>query len=168
MVAVIGLGDSLKEYKPGGYELSIGVNDVWRYIKTEALVVLDYPKVFTPERLNVINKSTPNDFFSQIVVWDVRSDFRKIDIIPGYPDREVNLNIAGFYKSFCSPFVAVQIAYKIYKAQEIHLFGVDLVNHPHLDFNLCQKIKLHFKNLRRALSVKGCQVIIHGNGILTP
>ena len=167
MVAILGLGDSLKEYQPE-YDLAIGVNDIWRYVKTEVIVVLDYEKVFTPERLKVIKESKPTAFYSQIVNWDYRPDFKKIDLIPGYPDRLVDLEIAGFYKSFCSPFVAVQIAYKIYGSEEIHLFGVDLTNHPHLDFNICQKIKLHFRNLRNALLVKGCQLVVHGNGILSP
>jgi hypothetical protein len=165
MVAVLGLGDSLKEYE-GGF--AIGVNDIWRYVETEAVVVLDYERVFTPDRLKVIKLCKPEAFYSQIVAWDIRPDFRKIDLIPGYPDHAVDLDLAGFYKSFCSPFVAVQIAFKIYKAEEIHLYGVDLVNHPHLDFNICQKIKLHFANLRKALTAKGCQFIVHGKGILTP
>jgi hypothetical protein len=167
MVAVLGTGGSIGEYLPI-FDYTIGVNDVWKYVKTNALVCLDYPKVFNAERLKVINESKPEYFFSQIVAWDTRPDFRKIDLIAGYLDHAVNLDQPGYYKSFCSPFVATQIAWRDFGATEIHLFGVDLTNHPHLDKMLCAKIQLHFVNLNRALTAKGCQLIVHGSGILAP
>jgi len=165
-VAVLGTGGSVNEYLPV-YDYTIGVNDIWKYVKTNAIVCLDYPKVFNPERLRIINESTPEAFFSQIVAWDHRADFRKIDLIAGYPDHAVNLDQPGYYKSYCSPFVATQIAWKGFGATEIHLFGVDLTNHPHLDKVLCAAITLHFKNLNKALKERGCQIVVHGNGILT-
>lgn len=115
----------------------------------------------------MINNCKPKAFYSQIVNWDTRPDFVKIDIIPGYPaDRFVDLDVRGYYKSYCSPFVAVQIAYKYYFAEEIHLFGVDMTNHPQLNGEICSKIKIHFRNLKSALLDKNCPLIIHGEGIL--
>lgn len=165
-IAVLGLGPSLNLYNPEEYELSIGVNDIWRFHKTDVIVCLDKFSAFTPERLKIIQESKPKAFYSQIVIWDTRPDFRKIDFYPGYPDRLCTLDSRVFYKSFCSPFVACQIAYWHYGATEIHLFGVDLVNHPHLDASLCGRIKIHFRHLKTALVLKGCQLIIHGEGIL--
>jgi hypothetical protein len=164
-IAVLGIGPSLKEYNLN-FRFSIGVNDIWRFVKTNAVVCLDYQKAFTPDRLKVINECTPDIFYSQIINWDTRSDFKKIDLLPGYPDVFCNLNLPAFQKSYCSPFVAVQIAYKYYFADEIHLFGVDLLNHPHLDSKLCAIIKKHFINLKAALIQKNCELIIHGEGIL--
>jgi len=166
-VAVLGLGDSLKEFINEGYDNVIGVNDIWQYVKTNVIVCVDYPKAFTPERLNVINNSKPDAFYSCMVIWDSRLDFKKIDLLPGYPDQICRLDMPGLNKSYCSPFVAVQVAYRYYDAKEIHLFGVDLVNHPHLDKTLCDKIKNHFRNLRTMLESKGCQLIVHGTGILS-
>jgi hypothetical protein len=100
------------------------------------------------------------------VAWDVRPDFRKIDIAPGYPDTYCNLNLPAYQKSYCSPFVSTQIAWKVYGATEIHLFGVDLLNHPHLDQQLCGKIKSHFRHLKSALTERGCRLVVHGQGIL--
>ncbi len=165
-IAILGLGYSLNEFDPKEFEYSIGVNDIWRYHKTNAVVVLNNAKEFTAERLKIINECTPEVFYSQIVAWDKRKDFQKIDILPGYPDRICSLDQPAFCKSFTSPFVAAQIAYKYYFAEEIHLFGVDLTNHQHVNGSLAVKSKLHFKNLKIVLEQKGCKMIIHGQGIL--
>ena len=164
-IAVCGLGESIKLYTPE-YNLTIGVNDIWRAIKTDVVVCLDNPSVFNPDRLKVINECKPQAFYSQMVVWDTRKDFVKIDFLPGYPDNLVQFDTSALHKSLCSPFVACEIAYKYYFADEIHLFGVDLLSHPNLNGELCTKIKLHFKNLKTALTENNCKLIIHGNGIL--
>jgi len=164
-ISVLGLGPSLESYN-SDFDLSIGVNDIWRFVKTDVVVCLDNPSVFKPDRLKVINECTPKAFYSQMVVWDTRKDFVKINLLPGYPDNIVQFGTPSLHKSLCSPFVACEIAYKYYFADEIHLFGVDLINHPHLDQTLCNKIKIHFKNLKVALNQKGCDLIIHGEGIL--
>ena len=117
--------------------------------------------------LKIINDSRPRKFYSQIVTWDHRADFEQIRILPGYPEIAVDLSAPGYYKSYCSPFVAVQVAYRVHDAHEIDLYGVDLTNHPHLDSRICLKIKIHFRNLFRALSAQGVKIHVHGNGILT-
>jgi hypothetical protein len=161
-IAVLGLGSSIEEFDHKDF--SIGCNDIWKYHHSEAVVVCDYPKAFTVDRLKTINDSKPEIFYSQIVDWDTRVDFKKIDIIPGYPNGVIDLN-RGIYKSFCSPYVAVQIAYKYHFATEIHLYGVDLINHPNL-ISLTKEIKGHFQYLKMALELKGCKMVVHGNGIL--
>jgi len=115
----------------------------------------------------VINECRPKIFYSQIVEWDYRPDFKKINLLPGYPDNFCQLDTPAMHKSYCSPFVACQIAVKYHFANEVHLYGVDLVNHPHLDQNICQKIKTHFTNLNTAFRSRGINLIVHGNGILT-
>ena len=162
-VSVLGLGPSIKEFDSG---FSIGVNDIWRFVKSDVIVCLDHPSIFTPERLKVINESKPTVFYSQMVIWDERPDFKKINIFPIYPDTYIDLDTKEFYKSYCSPFVACQIAFKYYDANEIHVYGTDLTNHPHLDEVYCAKIKKHFTVLKATLNQKGCSLIIHGSGIL--
>lgn len=169
-IAVLGTGPSISLFlkeEPYKFDLTVGVNDIWKYVKTDIIVCLDHPKVFYPERIKIIEQSRPHVFYSQIVMWDIRKDFKKIILENGYPDRFCNLDTVGFQKSFMSPFVAIQIAWKYHDAKEIHIFGVDLVNHPHLDRPLCGRIKRHFDNLRSALKLKGCEIIVHGSGILT-
>lgn len=165
-IAVLGMGDSLKEFNPADFELSIGVNDIWNYVKSDVVVCLDKRTVFSGERLKAIDDCKPKAFYSQIVNWDVKPEFIKINIHQHYPEVSCSLDDRSFEKSYCSPFVACQIAYRYYMATEIHLFGVDMVNHPHLDKALCEGIKKHFKNLKTALLEKGCDLIIHGEGIL--
>ena len=164
--AVIGLGESRNLFNSSEYELSIGVNDIWRYVHTDYVVCVDYPRIFTPDRIKVINESKPKIFFSQFFQWNTRSDYEKIYITAGYPDFVCNLDQPAYCKSYCSPFIAAQVAYKRFGASEIHLFGVDLLNHPHLNITLCAKIKIHFSNLKKALDAKGCKLIVHGSGIL--
>lgn len=164
-IAVLGLGHSLNSYTPD-FDLSVGVNDIWRYIKSDVVVCLDDPGVFKYDRLKVINECTPRAFYSQMVIWDTRKDFVKIDFLPGYPDNFVQFDTIKLHKSMCSPFVAAEIAYKFYYATEIHLFGCDMTNHPYLDKSICEKIILHFKNLKTALNKYNCELIVHGDGIL--
>ena len=168
-IAVFGLGPSLClfDYVLNDFDKIIGVNDIWKYYKTDVIVCLDKPRVFAGERLKVIESSRPEAFYSQLVIWDTRPDFKKINILPGYPDLICKIDGADYQKSYCSPFVACQVAYKVYRATEIHMYGVDLTNHPHLDKALCSKIKLHFSHLRKSLELKGCKLIVHGSGILT-
>jgi hypothetical protein len=165
-IAILGLGQSLEEFVKEDYDLCIGVNDIWRFVHADAVVCLDHRKVFNADRISYIDNCNPKAFYSHIVNWDVRSDFQKIDFLPGYPDHVCRIDQREYQKSYCSPFVAAQIAWKIYRATEIHLFGIDMTDHPHLDHALCSKIKRHFKNLKAALLDKNCQMIVHGEGIL--
>ena len=165
-IAVLGTGSSISLFNADDYDLSIGVNDIWKYVQADIIVCLDKRSVFAGERGITIDNSHPQAFYSQIVNWDSRTDFHKIDIMHHYPDKICNLDLPSFNKSYCSPFVAVQIAYRYYGATEIHLFGVDLLNHPHLNRVLCSKIILHFRNLQAALIEKGSKIIVHGDGIL--
>jgi len=167
IVAVLGLGESRNLFNSSEYDFSIGVNDIWRYFKTDYVVCVDYPRAFMPDRIKVINECKPKIFFSQFFQWETRPDFEKIHIAAGYPDFICNLDQLAYCKSYCSPFIATQVAYKKFGATEIHLFGVDLIKHPHLNITLCAKIKIHFRNLKKALDAKGCKLIVHGSGILT-
>jgi len=167
IISVLGLGPSKDLFKPEGFNKIIGVNDIWRFYKTDVIVCLDREKAFTSERLKVINESKPEAFYSQVVNWDKRDDFIKINISPGYPEKICILDRNLMAKSYCSPFVACQVAFWYYEAIEIHLYGIDMINHPHLNGTLCSKIKTHFKNLAAALEEKGCKMIVHGKGILT-
>jgi len=166
-IAVLGLGPSLSLYNPADYNLAIGVNDIWRYHQSEAIVCLNHRSTFNYDRLNVIDNSKPKAFYTQIANWNTRPDFVQIELTSYFPNHTIDLNIVPFYKSYCSPFVACQVGIRFYQAKEIHLFGVDLVNHPHLDQTLCTKIKNHFLLLSQALEKEGCEFIVHGSGILS-
>lgn len=164
IINVLGLGDSLKLFIPDG-NITIGVNDIWSRVRADYIVCLDTRDRFVPDRLKVIDESKPIEFFSQLDDWKDRSDFKKIELQPDFPNYKCQINTAKLPKSLCSPFVATAIAYKL-GANEIHLYGVDLINHPHLGPDSCEQIKLHFKNLKIALAQNNCKLIVHGDGIL--
>ncbi len=165
-VAILGLGESLSLYDKDRFDLSIGCNDIWSRVKTDYVVCVDEPTRFSPERLRAIQTSEPISFYSHLNSWSERGDFIKITLQSYYPSYICDLDVPDLPKSLCSPFVACAVAYKFHSPSEIHLFGVDLITHPHLSKNI-ERIKLHFLNLKRALNGKGILLIVHGNGALS-
>ncbi len=164
-IAILGLGESIREYN-GGFDETIGVNDIWRIVHTDHVVCVDFPERFTADRLDIINKCCPKRFYSHLNEWSKRPDFHRIELQPYYPNHICQLNIPAIPKSMCSPFIAAAIAFKYHDAGEIHLFGVDLVNHPNLKNDTVAKIKTHFINLRDAMAPHNARLIVHGNGAL--
>jgi len=165
-IAVLGLGPSLELFNPDDFDYSIGVNDIWGKVKTNAVVCVDDKKRFTGIRLQTIENCRPEIFYSQIINWDTQPGFKLIKLARHYPD--IFLDLSEINKSYISPFVACGIAFLYHQATEIHLFGVDLstpLNRP-LDRTHLNKVKLHFKNLKIRLEKEGCKLIIHGSGIL--
>jgi len=165
-IAVIGLGQSVDLYRPYDVDMSVGVNDAWRVVKTDFLVCVDLPSAFEPHRRKIIDESKPLKFYSQLDEWNHRPDFELIKLQPQYPDHVCQLNIPAVPMSHCSPFVAAAVAFKYLGATEIHIYGVDLINHPLLAFHTLQRIKRHFKNLKTALTQNGCVLKVYGNGLL--
>lgn len=164
-IAVLGLGKSLALYD-GQYSSTIGVNDIWRHVQTDYLVCLDKPERFSADRLAVIEASRPQRFYSQIQEWATRPDYWQIALQTDYPNYVCQLDLPTIPKSLCSPFVACAIAFKLHAAKEIHLFGVDFIDHPHLHDESVVKLTKHFTNLRAALLAKGCKLQVHGDGAL--
>jgi hypothetical protein len=165
-IAVLGLGPSLSLFNPDDFPIAVGVNDIWRYVQCEVVVCVDRRCAFNDERMKIIDECTPVAFYSQIANYEIRSDFVQIFLLPGYPDNFVQFESKELHKSFCSPFVAAQIAFKYYDATEIHLFGVDMINHPSINAKMREMIKIHFTNLAKALRERNCAFIVHGEGIL--
>lgn len=167
-IAVLGLGESLKlyDYVMNDYDCTIGVNDIWSKVKTDHVVCLDLPARFLPERLDTINACEPQRFYTHLAEWSDKRGFWPIELQHDYPNYVCQLDIPALPKSMCSPFVACVIAFKLHDARQIDVYGVDLINHPHLDQQTCAKILTHFRNLKQALAAHGCTLLIHGNGIL--
>jgi len=167
-IAVLGLGPSLEEFKPNGYDLTIGVNDIFSRLPVDHIVCLDRQDRFTPERLAAIKASTPQRFYTQLPEWNYRPDYFEIKLQEGFPSYICQLNPVALPKSLCSPFVACAIAFKFHDAKEIHLYGVDLLNHPNLGADCVMQIQKHFQNLQLALYARVCRIVVHGSGALLP
>lgn len=164
--AVLGLGQSIELFNPEGYNFVIGVNDIWKFHKTDVLCVFDKPDKFTKERIDTINRSEPEYFISHLDDYNTRKDFNKIKLQDSFPLYSCNLDSEEYPISMVSPFIACAIAYKIFEATEIHLFGVDMKNHHVINEFKGKQVINHFKNLKIALKEKKCELIVHGDGIL--
>lgn len=132
-VSIIGCGNSAKEWFKIPCDLSIGVNDCFKFgHRTEYLMCLNAPWKFQSrkengynDRLVVIKNSNPNKFITCIDEW------RKY-----FPAAEsINPRLFGkwatkgnLYHTKSSPFCAMSYAFNL-GAKDIILWGVDFLNH---------------------------------------
>jgi hypothetical protein len=152
-VDVLGLGDSLKEYKYEG-NLSIGVNDIYKYHSVDALVLVDKPGRFEKERLKTIKESKPAIFYSHLKEWsNLVDNFKLIDLI-GPRGSLKGIESDKYCYSNNSTFVAVVLAYKL-GATEINVFGADFKTHPNFKDRLLEVALDDFKQLFLYLKSKG-------------
>jgi len=166
-IDILGLGESLSLYKPS-QNITLGVNDIFRKQNVDYLVCIDKRAAFNDERLKVIDESKPKAFYSQLTEWSNRKDFNKIELQNSYPNIKCNIDLNEYPKSVYSPFVAIAIAFKLFNPKIINLYGVDFKTHIHLSTkDNTDRILKHTQNLKNALSAKGCQLIVFGDGILT-
>lgn len=151
-VDVLGLGESVKSYFNMG-NITVGVNDIFKYHPVDFLFVVDRPHRFKKERLQTIINSKPEKFCSQLEDWSSLVDnFELIELGTG----RCNLNEIGsrFPHSNNSTFVAVVAAYKM-GATEINIFGADFNDHPSLNVDTVLK---DFKKLFEFLQKKGVKI----------
>lgn len=159
-VNVLGLGESLKEYKPNG-NITIGVNDVHSRVITDYVVCVDVPKAFNKERLKTILNTKCKGFYSQSDEWKCIENFKQIEFNKG---RGI---LDGFdSEKFCysnnSTYVAVVLAYKL-GAKEITIFGADFITHPNFKSHSFDRVIEDFKQLNFALKKRGVTLYV-GSG----
>lgn len=132
-IHILGLGDTKQEYLKYSNDVSIGVNDIHSFIKTDFVVCIDRPSRFTEERKFAILNTKSLGFFTNIDEWNNVENYKLINFanVRGSLDE---LNSDRYCYSNNSPFVACILAYKM-KAKEIILHGVDLINHHALSRN---------------------------------
>src|SRR3990167_7688407 len=128
-IHVLGLGDSIKTYQPKKLIPTIGVNNIYQFVKTDYVVCIDRMRRFSHEKLKIIKSSTPIKFYSHLSEWTkVVQNFELITL--AMPRGDVKqLDSPKIIYSICSPYVACIMAYKL-GADRIVLNGVDLLNHP--------------------------------------
>jgi hypothetical protein len=121
---IIACGDTAKHWNGSGN--SIGVNDSFKWgHHIDRLIVCNRLAMFPRERLDIINASQPNKFYSHKADWHERFPlWNKLDLVPWYG----TYHKGKIYKSDTSPFIAICLAAKL-GATEIVLWGVDFVNH---------------------------------------
>lgn len=136
--SIIGCGDSAKDWNKIPVDLSIGVNDCWKFgYPTDYLVVVNSPVKFKAERLETIKNSKPRRFYCHDSNW--RKWFKESQYVNMRPFITVYRK-GRVYSTKTSPFVAITLAVKE-GATEIILWGVDFINHhkfspgKHRDFD---------------------------------
>ncbi len=151
-IHVIGKGESKKFFKHDG-NVTIGVNDVNKWIKTDHIVVVD-----PMDNLKEMHKTFRN---SNAMFWSQNEDnrnyvknFTLIELARGRGVLD-DFDSDRFVYSITSPFVAVHLAYKL-GAKNIVMWGVDFNTHPNFDTDSLRNRALKdFGNLRKKLNERG-------------
>lgn len=163
IIDVLGLGETILDYKPGNE--TVGVNDIFKFHKIDHLLVMDKPNRFSKERLSTILLSTPKKFYSNVkdetgYVWEkLVKNFVPIETERGRGFVNT-LDSKEFSISNNSTFTACVLAYKL-GAKKIVMYGVDFINHPHLSAeNSFSNVLNHFKTLKSALNNRGVELFV--------
>lgn len=163
-VDILGLGESLELHT--GDNTTFGVNDIWIKKPVDYLVCIDHKAAFTVDRLAYIESSRPRVLFSHLLEWEDHPCFELIELQNFYPGKMAYLDSSQLPKSCFSPYVAVGLAWQMFKPSKIRLFGVDLNNHKKLKKDKV-RIQKHWLAMKRALEAKGCETEVSGNGYLS-
>lgn len=157
---VLGLGESLKDYKKDGC-ITIGVNDIHSRIKTDYVVCVDVQKAFNGKRLKTIQNTKCKGFYSQCDEWKNIPNFNKIEFNRGRGLID-GLDSHKFCYSNNSTYVAVILAYKL-GATEIVIWGADFVTHPNFKGNSFDRVIEDFRKLNAELKRKGVKLFVGSN-----
>lgn len=148
-IHVIGKGESKEFFKHDG-NITIGVNDVNKWIKTDHIVVVDPMDAYKEGHETYRNSNAM--FWSQLE--DNRNYVKNFTLIELARGRGVldEFDSDRFVYSITSPFVAVHLAYKL-GAKNIVMWGVDFNTHPNFDTDSLRNRALKdFGNLRKKLN----------------
>jgi hypothetical protein len=148
-------GLSASKYYSPKYDLTVGVNDC--PFPVDHLIICDHPRIFRPERLDVI-KDHPGWLFTHIRDWSHVRQAEMIVLSDKRSDVSMIYKKERYAHSISSPFIAVVHAFYC-GATEVHLAGVDLNGHPHLGqpHNI-MKCQDDFKALDLELRKNGCEL----------
>lgn len=135
IISVVACGDSAKHWNKTPCDMSIGVNDCFKFgYDVDYLLCVNAPHLFQPNakngytnRLYTILQSKPKRFITSLCPewrkyrYDV--DCIHIQRFGKYFRKGIN------YFSKTSPFIAINYAYNL-GAKDIILWGIDFLNHP--------------------------------------
>lgn len=172
IVHVLALGNSVNNFYKYRYskkeEITIGINDISERFFPDHLFVCDAPQRFSAYRQERIQKTLfthEQTFFSLSEAWKYiikpEVNFQLIRTLQTTPENRGQLcldfsQLYGF--GFDSPFMAVQIAFKVFHAKKIILWGVDFQKH-HLAVYF-PLIKNLYKKLADELLLKDCKLYV--------
>jgi len=124
--SIVACGPSASDWWNTPCDYSIGCNDAFKFgYGFDELLIVNSPKMFTPERLEVIKKTKCDKVKTNSGNWD------KI-----FPQQEI-IRLQSFgkflkkghiYSSKSSPFVAMSLSFNM-GATDVILHGVDMETH---------------------------------------
>jgi hypothetical protein len=124
---IIGCGQSAKDWNNLPCNISIGVNDCYKFgYNPDQLVLINFERKFTGLRLQTILATRSQKVWTHTSTW--KKHFPKAEVIKLSPFNG-NVRPGLIYSSKTSPMVAMSLAIK-QGATELVLFGIDMVNHP--------------------------------------
>lgn len=132
LISVVGCGASGNDWKTLPCNLSIGVNDMYKFgYHPDWLVVVNMPSKFEGQRLRTIQSTQPVKFLTHAVrAWKQKgvANPEYIKNLTGFHNRVSMLRKDYIYHSQTSPLIAMSLAYNA-GATEIILWGVDFKDH---------------------------------------
>lgn len=156
-VAVVGCGNSAHKWGQHKHDLSIGVNDAFKWgYPLDQLVVINFQRKFTPARMRIILATNAPKVWTHTSTW--HGKFPHAVIIKLTP---FNGNVRNdlIYCSKTSPMVAMSLAVR-QGARDLVIYGVDMLNHPayragtkHGDYEIKNYIKFFQQLNKRGVNI---------------
>lgn len=129
---ILGLGQSVLNYRKMPDDVTFGVNDIARYFETDYTIVIDGKARFEDERLkHIVN--TKGVLVSQLPEWI--KGVRMFELIQIKPFTIANMSSKYFCYSNNSTFVATTFAFQK-GFRNFDIYGVDLAGHKNLDTSM--------------------------------
>lgn len=156
-IDILGTGPSLLHYEKKTGAPSMGVNDIYRHVPTDFVVVVDKPERFIAngkqDAVKIIQDCRPQKLFTHIEAWQFHPCYERIEM----QDARHIINLASEKISYSNNSIipAIHIAYlRGYK--DVTLWGVDLRNHPAFENKEMLKGAVNdFKEMERQLKLAG-------------
>jgi len=153
IAAVLGLGKTLKQYKPGEFDFTVGVNDIFRYHETDYVVCIDHRHRFKDERKQILDSTNCSKFYSHCDDWIHVPNFHKVRLVRG---SNLDDSKNRYDCSNNSTHVAAVVAYKM-GAREIVVYGADFYgDHKFFKNDGAAKMAVSgFSRLRKEMNKRG-------------
>lgn len=126
IVSIVGCGQSASEWFKTPCDLSIGVNDMFKFgVHPDQLVIINFERKFTSDRLKTILSTRPKKVWTHTSTWTkhfTNAAVIKLSPFNGY------VRDGMIYSSKTSPIVALSLAVH-QGATDIIIWGIDFISH---------------------------------------
>lgn len=157
---VIGMGESLKNFKPDG-NLTIGCNDCFRKVPTDLLIVVSF---LPPDRAQIVTNSRPEKLLSFMPEWTKHPCYQYIGLMtPWNQTRKNVMHKKVLYHSNNTPFIACSLAFNM-GFKKIVLWGVDFMDHPILKDEALERTWVDFSQMQGAFKENGASMYLGSSG----